>query len=103
MRHFYRTHLTPAQAVEAADEFFASLGLTTTGSDARSRIYRGIVGAPEVPVHVQLRVRPEGGHWTFVEVSTDQMGESRVDRNVKRFFVQLHRRTEPTHRPLAAY
>ena len=32
----------------------------------------------------------EGGHYTFVEAHTDQMGESRLDRNVKKFFVQLH-------------
>jgi hypothetical protein len=31
------------------------------------------------------------------------MGESRTDRNVKRFFVQLHRSEEPGHRLEAAY
>ena len=103
MRHFYRTHLTPADALAAADEFFGSLGLTVTASEARARTYRGIVGTPEVPVHVQLRIRAEGGHYTFIDVATDQVGESRIDRNVKRFFVGLHRRTEPSHRPLAAY
>ena len=39
----------------------------------------------------------------FVEVDTDQMGESRLDRNVKRFFVTLHRQADPTHRLEAAY
>jgi hypothetical protein len=48
-------------------------------------------------------VRPEGGHYTFVEVQTDMMGESRIDRNVKRFFVTLHRRDDPAHVLEAAY
>jgi hypothetical protein len=32
-----------------------------------------------------------------VQVETDQMGESRLDRNAKRFFVTLHRTEDPTH------
>jgi hypothetical protein len=48
-------------------------------------------------------VRKEGGHYTFVEISTDQMGESRLDRNAKRFFVELHRTGDPSHRIEAAY
>lgn len=103
MRHFYRTSLTPAEAVAAADEFFASLGLKATPTTARSRIYQGVVGTPEVTSTVRLEARPEGGHYTFVEVVTDQIGESRIDRNVKRYFVQLHRRTDPAHRLEAAY
>ena len=50
-----------------------------------------------------LSARPEGGHYTFVEVETDQMGESRLDRNVKRFFVTLHRAEDPRHTLEAAY
>jgi hypothetical protein len=26
MRHFHRTHITPAQVIELADRFFAALG-----------------------------------------------------------------------------
>lgn len=103
MRHFYRTSLTPAEAIETADRFFASLGLQTVTSLPRSRTYRGVVGEPEVPVTVQVSAKPEGGHYTFVEATTDQMGESRIDRNVKRFFVTLHRKTEPSHALEAAY
>jgi hypothetical protein len=50
-----------------------------------------------------LRVRMEGGHYTFVEVETDQIGESRLDKNVKRFFVQLHRQADPAHALEAGY
>ena len=87
MRHFFRTHLTPAAVLEAADEFFPALQLAATVSQPRARTFGG----------------PEGGHYTFVEVHTDQMGESRLDRNVKRFFVTLHRQADPTHRLEAAY
>jgi hypothetical protein len=103
MRHFYRTSLAPAEVVAAADEFFAGLGLKPVARAPRSRTYQGVVGTPEVISMVQLEVRAEGGHYTFVEVVTDQIGESRIDRNVKRYFVQLHRRTDPSHRLEAAY
>lgn len=103
MRHFYRSSLTPAEAIEAADAFFGALGLETVASSSRSRTYRGVVGTPEVPSTVLVTAKPEGGHYTFVEVATDQMGESRIDRNVKRFFVSLHRKVDPTHALEAAY
>lgn len=103
MRHFFRTNLTPAEVITAADPFFAALGLQTVASAARSRTYRGVVGEPDIPSTVQISAKPEGGHYTFVEAVTDQMGESRIDRNVKRFFVTLHRQSEPTHALEAAY
>lgn len=103
MRHFYRSQVAPADVMVAADRFFSSLGLTATVTGPRSRTYQGIVGTPEVTARMRLNVRPEGGHYTFVEVETDQIGESRLDRNVKRFFVQLHRREEPGHAMAAAY
>ena len=103
MRHFFRTSLTPAEAIASADAFFGSLGLETVASGTRSRTYRGVVGEPDVPATVQVTAKPEGGHYTFVEAATDQMGESRIDRNVKRFFVTLHRKADPTHALEAAY
>ncbi len=103
MRHFFRTSLTPVEVVEAADEFFTRLGLQMVASSGRSRTFAGVVGMPEVVAKARMTVKPEGGHYAFVEVDTDQIGESRLDRNVKRFFVQLHRRTEPSHRLEAAY
>ena len=42
-------------------------------------------------------VRMEGGHYTFVEGATDQMGESRLDRNLKKFFVLLHKQVHGAH------
>jgi hypothetical protein len=45
----------------------------------------------------------EGGHYTFVEVHTDQVGESRLDKNVKRYFNGLHRTADPRHLIEAGY
>ena len=103
MRHFYRTSLTPSDAIQAADDFFTALGLSTVASAHRSRTYHGVVGTPEVMSTVQVTAKPEGGHYTFVEAVTDQIGESRIDRNVKRYFVKLHRTVDPSHALEAAY
>ena len=97
MRHFYRSHTPPAEVLVAADSFFADLGLPLVTTTARTRSYSGPLGA------LKLSVRAEGGHYTFVEATTDQMGESRLDRNVKRFFVDLHRKADSGHRLEAAY
>ena len=97
MRHFYRTQIAPADVLRAADEFFPTLPLERTAHTARTRTYSGLLGT------LQLSAKREGGHYTFVEVSTDQMGESRLDRNAKRFFVELHRKTDPSHRLEAAF
>jgi hypothetical protein len=97
MRHFFRTQLTPADVLDVADEFFPQLPLERSAHTARSRTFSGLLG------NLQLSVKKEGGHYTFVEISTDQMGESRLDRNAKRFFVELHRTSDPAHRLEAAY
>jgi hypothetical protein len=97
MRHFYRSHLTPADAVAAADRFFPALGLESGASTARSRAFAGPLG------NLRLTVKAEGGHYTFIDVETNQIGESRLDRNVKRFFLSLHREEDPRHALEAAY
>jgi hypothetical protein len=97
MRHFHRTHITPDAVLAIADRFFAGLGLDQVSAEPRGRTYSGPLGA------MSLAVGPEGGHYTRIDVETDQMGESRLDRNVKRFFVQVHREADPSHRLPAAY
>ena len=97
MRHFYRSQLPPADVLTVADAFFATLGLTQGATTARTRQLSGALGT------LRLSVKKEGGHYTFVEVVTDQMGESRLDRNVKKFFVAVHRADDPTHTLEAAY
>jgi hypothetical protein len=97
MRHFYRSQRAPADVLVTADRHFAEIGLSQLTTAPRSRTYSGPLGT------VKLAVKSEGGHYTFVEVITDQIGESRLDRNVKRFFVSLHRADDPAHVPQASY
>ena len=97
MRHYHRTHVTPESVMAAADAYFPTLSLTRQASTARSRVYTGELGT------VKISAKPEGGHYTLIEGDTDQVGESRLDRNVKRFFVRVHRQAEPAHKLAAAY
>ena len=97
MRLFHRTSVGPAAVIEAADRFFPALGLSATAQAPRSRTFAGALGT------LTLSVRMEGGHYTFVEVATDQIGESRLDKNVKKFFVALHRQADPSHAIEAGY
>jgi hypothetical protein len=97
MRHFYRSHLAPADVLAAADQFFPSIQVAQLTTAPRARTYSGALGS------LKLSVKAEGGHYTFVQVETDQMGESRLDRNVKRFFVSLHRTEDPAHELEASY
>lgn len=97
MRHFYRTHLNLSDVLAAADAFFPGIGLAQNTTAPKTRTYSGGLGS------LKLSVKAEGGHYTFVEVNTDQMGESRMDRNVKKFFVSLHRTEEPTHQLTSSF
>src|ERR1043165_1972080 len=97
MRHFFRSHLPLADVLAAADAFFPNIGLMQNTTAPKTRTYSGALGS------LKLLVKAEGGHYTFVEVNTDQMGESRMDRNVKKFFVSLHRAEEPTHELTSNY
>ena len=97
MRHFHRTSLTPDTVLTSADRFFAALGLARSVAEARSRSFNGSLGS------LTLSVKMEGGHYTLVEVGTDQVGESRLDKNVKRFFNAVHRAADPRHTIEAGY
>ncbi|HET6681976.1 MAG TPA: hypothetical protein VFG84_12300 [Gemmatimonadaceae bacterium] len=97
MRHFFRTSLSTADVLAAADAFFPTVPLNPVSTAPRARSFAGTLGT------LHISARPEGGHYTFVEADTDQMGESRLDRNVKRFFASLHRQVHPGHAPLASY
>jgi hypothetical protein len=94
---FHRTQLAPAAVLSAADTFFQRLGLSTTGNAPRERMYTGPLGA------LRISAVAEGGHYTFVQTESDQPGESRLDKNVKKFFVQLHTSADPRHALEAGY
>jgi hypothetical protein len=97
MQHFHRTHLGCDEVLALAEKYFPTLGLSSGPKAPRSRTFSGPLGS------VQISARPEGGHYTFIEAVTDQEGESRLDRNVKRFFVLVHREADPAHKLAAAY
>jgi len=97
VKHFYRTSIAPAEALQVAESFFSQLGLAMTGNAPRARTFAGALGT------VRVTAGAEGGHYTFVEAQTDQIGESRLDKNVKKFFVDLHRLAEPRHALEAGY
>lgn len=103
MKHFHRTSVLPDAALAAADAFFPTIGMTRTSSTVRSRRFEGTVGEPGDQVALDLSVKMEGGHYTFVEARTSAMGESRLDRGVKNYFTRLHRLADPRHALGASY
>ena len=96
MKYFHRTSLSPDAALAKAKSFFGGL-LTPADEAPRRRVYAGALG------RVTITARAEGGHYTLVEVGTDQPGESELDRLAKRFLAEVHRAVEPTHEVRGAY
>jgi hypothetical protein len=92
MRLSHRTSVGPDAVLATADAFFGALGMRPGVIGPRDRDFAGPLG------QLRLAVRMEGGHYTFVEAHTDQVGESRLDKNVKKFFTTLHRQADPGHK-----
>ena len=96
MKYFHRTTLSPDAVVAAAKAYFGAR-LAPAEESARRVGYSGTLGK------VAIGVKADGGHYTFVEAETDQVGESELDKLTKRFLAELHRRAEPTHEVRGAY
>lgn len=96
MRYFHRTPASPNQVLEAAKAFFGSR-MAPAEESPRRRAYTGALGK------ITIAARAEGGHYTYVEVSTDQVGESELDKLAKRFLAEVHKQVEPTHELRGAY
>ena len=96
MKYFHRTSLPPDRVLEVARQFFGTR-LTPAEETERRLAYRGTIGK------VGVSTGPEGGHYTLVEVETDQVGESELDKLAKRFLGEVHRRVEPDHVIRGAY
>jgi len=96
MRYFHRTTLAPDLVLAHAKVFFGAR-LVPAEESPRRRVYSGGIGK------VAISARPEGGHYTLVEVGTDQPGESELDRLAKRFLAEVHQVVEPTHEVRGAY
>ena len=96
MRYFHRTSALPVRVLDAAKTFFGGR-LTPAEESPRRRAYQGTLG------RITITARPEGGHYTFVDVTTDQVGESELDKLAKRFLAEVHRLVEPAHDVRGAY
>ena len=96
MKYFHRTSATPEEVLETAKRFFGSR-LVPAEETARRLGYRGTIGK------LTVSALPEGGHYTSVEVMTDQVGESELDKLAKRFLGEVHRTVEPGHEIRGAY
>src|SRR5260370_39328884 len=73
MRYFHRTSLAPDQVLAQAKAFFGTR-LVPAEETPRRRMYSGGIGK------VTISARPEGGHYTLVEVGTDQGGAAGLDK-----------------------
>lgn len=96
MRYFHRTSVSPERVLEAAKGFLAGR-LTPAEESPRRRVYQGALG------RITIAARPEAGHYTLVEVDTDQPGESELDRLAKRLLVEVHTLADPAHPARGAY
>jgi hypothetical protein len=96
MRYFHRTSLSPDSVLEAARRYFGAR-LAPSEEAPRRLSYSGAIGK------IAVSARAEGGHYTFIDVQTDQMGESELDRLAKRFLAEVHQQAEPAHEVRGAY
>jgi hypothetical protein len=96
MRYFHRTSLSPDASLAAAKAYFGHR-LAPSEEATRRLGFRGALGK------VTVSVKAEGGHYTFIDVQTDQVGESELDKLAKRFLSEVHRQVEPTHEVRGAY
>jgi hypothetical protein len=97
MRYFYRAHCAPEAVLEFAGKYFAARGCTAQVGQGDHARYTGPLG------HVDLNVEVEGGHHTRVDLATAAVGESDLDKSVKRFLSELHQMEEPSHLVRGAY
>jgi hypothetical protein len=88
--------MAPDAVLQAARGFFGAR-LVPAEESPRRRAYTGSLGK------VTITARAEGGHYTLVEMTTDQVGESELDRLAKRFLVEIHHRVEPSSPMRGAY
>lgn len=96
MRYFHRTGIAPDRIIEQAHTFFGGrLALAEEGP--RRRGYAGSIG------RITVTAKPEGGHYTLVEVETDQVGESQADKLAKRFLSEVHAVQHSSHEVRGAY
>lgn len=96
MKYFHRTSVAPDLVMAKATEYFGAR--LAPSSEAERRLgFAGALG------QLSVTVTAEGGHYTHVEVATDQPGESELDKLAKRFLAEVHVLAEPAHQVRGAY
>ena len=96
MKYFHRTSAAPDAVIASAAVFFGGR-LTPTGELSRRRTFAGSLGT------ISIDVMAEGGHYTLVNVATDQPAESELDRLAKRFLGEVYRLAKPSHELRGSY
>lgn len=96
MRYFHRSSLSPDAVLTAARSYFGGR-LAPSEETPRRLAYRGSLGK------VSVSAKPEGGHYTYIQIETDQVGESELDKLAKRFLAEVHRLVEPAYTLRGAY
>lgn len=97
MQYFYRAHCAPETVLEFARTFFTGRSFSVQMGQGDHARFTGPLGT------VDLFVDTEGGHYTRVNVATNAVGESFVDKRAKRFLSELHGREEPAYQVRGAY
>jgi len=96
MKYFHRSPLAPPDVLAMARRYFGGR-LAPSEESPRRLTFRGTLGK------VAVSAKAEGGHYTFIEAETDQVGESELDKLVKRFLSEVHRQVEPSHEVRGTY
>ena len=96
MRYFHRTSI-PIDGVLAEADRFLGARLEQVHADTKRRTFSGTMGT------ISVRVEAEGGHYTLITVTTDQVGESEADKLAKRFLATVHQQVHPEHEVKGAY
>ncbi len=95
MRYFHRTSLPIDDILAEADRYFGQR-MQSSGQH-RTRTFTGAIG------EVTLSVKAEGGHYTLITLTTDNVGESEIDKLAKRFLGVVHRKVHEEHVVRGAY
>jgi hypothetical protein len=96
VRYYHRCHTDPDRVIGQAATFFGSR-LAPVIESERTRSFSGSLGT------ITISVQAEGGHYTLVTASTDQPGESELDKLAKRFLGEIHTLEHNGHALRGAY
>lgn len=96
MRYFHRTTVPVDAVLAEADRYFGAR-MSPAGREGRIYKYDSAIGS------VTVAVRPEGGHYTLITLTTDNVGESEIDKFAKRFLSVVHQHAHEGHEVRGAY